>query len=97
MGHNCLMIRRSKQHIDTFCHFQKICKSLIEIKPCFDPEERLVMHPASLFKKPSRGPKPARWGLLRGASGTEGVNHSKGEVGGAVPESHVVCAGKRRR
>lgn len=40
------------------------------------------MHPASLLKSP-RGPEPARGSLLRGASGTEGVNNNKGEVGGA--------------
>lgn len=42
-----------------------------------------MMHPASLLKQTPRGPKPARGNLLRGASGTEGVNHNKGEVGGA--------------
>lgn len=41
-----------------------------------------MMHPASLLKSP-RGPEPARGSLLRGASGTEGVNNNKGEVGGA--------------
>lgn len=40
------------------------------------------MHPASLLKSP-RGPEPARGSLLRRASGTEGVNNNKGEVGGA--------------